>query len=72
MDSNLLADTGSKLTNIVKRHQRIKFMVPELDGKLYCILREVSFELTLQFVKTISNENRARRSHSYSGLRPRI
>ena len=72
MDSNVLAGTGSKLTNIVKRHQRIKFMVLELDGKRSCILREVSFELTLQFVKTISNENRARRSHSYGGLRSRI
>lgn len=44
MDSNVLADTGSKLTNIVKRHQRIKFMVPKLDGKRSWILREVSFE----------------------------
>lgn len=44
MDSNLLAGTGSKPTNIVKRHQRIKFMVLELDGKRSWILREVSFE----------------------------
>lgn len=44
MDSNVLAGTGSKLTNIVKRHQRIKFMVPKLDGKRSGILREVSFE----------------------------
>lgn len=51
MDSNVLAGTSSKLTNIVKRHQRIKFMVLELDRKRSCILREVSFELTLQIVK---------------------
>lgn len=44
MDSNLLAGTGSKSTNIVKRHQRIKFMMLELDGKRSWILREVSFE----------------------------
>lgn len=44
MDSNVLAGTGSRLTNIVKRHQRIKFMVPKLDGKRSGILREVSFE----------------------------
>lgn len=51
MDSNVLAGTGSKPTNIVKRLQRIKFMMPKLDGKHSGILREVSFELTLQFEK---------------------
>lgn len=44
MGSNVLAGTGSKSTNIVKRRQRIKFMVPKLDGKRSWILREVSFE----------------------------
>lgn len=44
MDSNMLAGIGSKPTNIVKRHQRTKFMVPKLDGKRSGILREVIFE----------------------------
>ena len=68
MDSNLLAGTGSKPTNIVKRHQRIKFMVPKLDGKRSWILREVSFELTLQFVKTISKSVQLNELHAFLRL----
>ena len=43
-------------------------MVPKLDGKRSRILREVSFELTLQFVKTISKSVQLNVLHAFLRL----
>ena len=43
-------------------------MVLELDGKRSWILREVSFELTLQFVKTISKSVQLIELHAFLRL----